>query len=137
MITEEMKPAMQGMVPSTIVTCALDGTPNATVISQVYYVDELHVALSFQFFNKTIKNVRENPHAAVTIIHPLTCENWTLEIEYIRSEKKGPVFDNMEMQLEAIASMSGMTGIFKLIAADFYRVKSAAKNVSIPFIMEN
>ena len=137
MITDEMKPAMQGMVPATIVTCGQDGTPNATVISQVYYVDELHVALSFQFFNKTIKNVRENPHASVTIIHPSSAENWTLDIEYIRSETQGPVFENMDMQLEAIASMAGMVGIFKLKAADIYRVKSASKNICIPFITGN
>jgi len=137
MISEEMKPAMQGMVPSTIVTCSSDGIPNATVISQVYYVDELHVALSFQFFNKTIKNVRENPHASVTIIHPKTCDNWTLDIEYIRSEKEGPVFETMDMQLEAIASMVGMSGIFKLMAADIYRVKSVQKNVSIPLMAKN
>src|ERR1051326_1784208 len=132
MITEEMKPCLQGMFPSTIITCAKDGTPNATVISQVYYVDELHIALSFQFFSKTIKNVRENPHASVTILHPHTCENWTLDIEYIRSETEGPVFETMDMQLEAIASMTGMSGIFKLKAADIYRVKSVLKNVCIP-----
>jgi len=132
MITEEMKPCLQGMFPSTIITCAKDGTPNATVISQVYYVDELHVALSFQFFSKTIKNVRENPLASVTIIHPNTCQNWTLDIEYIRSETEGPVFDTMDMQLEAIASMTGMSGIFKLKAADIYRVKSVLKNVCVP-----
>ena len=137
MITEEMKACMQGMVPSTIITCSKDGIPNATVISQVYYVDELHVALSFQFFSKTIKNVRENPHASVTIIHPSTCENWTLDIEYIRSETEGAVFETMDMQLEAIASMQGMTGIFKLKAADIYRVKSVQKNVCFPIQPQN
>ena len=30
----------------------------------------------------------------------------------------------MDMKLEAIASMSGMSGIFKLMAADVYKVKS-------------
>jgi uncharacterized protein len=137
MITEEMKPAMQGMVPSTIVTCSSEGTPNTTVISQVYYVDELHVALSFQFFNKTIRNVRDNPHAAVTIIHPQTADNWTLEIEYIRSETTGPVFETMDMQLEAIASMVGMAGVFKLKAADIYRVKTVQKNSCIPILAAN
>jgi hypothetical protein len=132
MISDEMKPAMQGMVPSTIITCSSDGTPNATVISQVYYVDELHVGISFQFFNKTIRNVRENPHASVTIIHPMTCENWTLDIEYIRSETTGEVFDTMDMQLEAFASMAGMSHVFKLKAADIYRVKSVHKDVTVP-----
>jgi uncharacterized protein len=127
-----MKPAMQGTIPSTIVTCAKDGTPNTTVISQVFYVDELHVALSFQFFSKTIKNVRENPNACVTIFDPRNFINYTMDIEYIRSETEGPVFDQMDMQLEAIASMTGMADIFKLRAADIYRVKSVRTNGSIP-----
>ena len=40
------------MFPSWITSCSKDGEPNTTVISQIWYVDEKHVALSFQFFNK-------------------------------------------------------------------------------------
>jgi Pyridoxamine 5'-phosphate oxidase len=59
-LPDEIKPAMQGVIPSHVVTCSRDGIPNASVISQVYYVDADHVALSHQFFNKTTRNVREN-----------------------------------------------------------------------------
>jgi hypothetical protein len=128
-LPDEIKPAIQGVVPSHVVTCALDGTPNATVVSQVYYVDPDHVALSYQFFSKTIRNIRENPRALVWVINPETLESWDLEIEYDHSETSGPVFDVMDMQIEAIASMTGMKGIFKLRAADIYRVISATKNV--------
>jgi len=129
-LPNEIKPAMQGVFPAHIVTCSLDGTPNVSVISQVYYVDSDHVALSYQFFNKTTKNVRENPHALVWLINPETFEAWDLEVEYDHSETSGPVFDAMDMQIEAIASMTGMKGIFKLKAADIYRVQSVKKNVS-------
>jgi uncharacterized protein len=128
-LPNEIKPAMQGVVPSHVVTCALDGTPNATVVSQVYYVDPDHVALSYQFFSKTIKNIRENPRALASIINPETLESWDLEIEYDHSETSGPVFDAMDMQIEAIASMTGMKGIFKLRAADIYRVITATKAI--------
>jgi hypothetical protein len=123
-LPDEIKPAMQGVFPSVIVTCSLDGEPNTTVISQVYYVDEDHVALSFQFFNKTVRNVRENPHAYAVVIHPETFDEWHLKIQYDHSEEDGPIFDAMEMQLEAIASLTGMSGIFHLKAADIYSVKA-------------
>ncbi len=127
MLPDEIKPAMQGIFPAVIVTCSLDGEPNTTVISQVAYVDADHVALSFQFFNKTIRNVRENPHAFVVVVHPETFEEWQLEIQYDHSEEEGPIFDEMDMKIEAIASMTGMSGIFKLKAADIYKVESVRK----------
>jgi len=127
MLPDEIKAAMQGVIPSHVVTCAADGTPNASAISQVYYVDADHVALSHQFFNKTKRNIEENPKAAVWLIHPETFETWDLELTFDHSETSGPVFDVMNMQIEAIASIVGMKGIFKLRAADIFRVVSVAK----------
>ena len=128
MITEEMLPAMQGMLPSNLATCSKDGIPNSTYVSQAYYVDENHIALSFQFFNKTIRNVRENKQAMIRISHPGNFTTWDMEIEYDHSETEGDLYDEMDMQLEAIASMSGMTDVFKLQAADVYKVLSVTKN---------
>ncbi len=128
MLPDEIKPAMQGVLPSHVVTCAPDGTPNATAISQVYYVDPDHVALSHQFFNKTVRNVRENPYAVVWVLSPETFDSWDLEVRYDRSETSGPVFEAMDMQIEAIASIVGLKGIFKLRSADIYRVLSTTKN---------
>ena len=130
MLPDEIKPAMQGVIPSHVVTCSGDGIPNASVISQVYYVDGDHVALSHQFFNKTAKNVRENRYAAIWITHPETFETWDLELAYDHSETEGPIFDEMDMQIEAIASMTGMKGIFKLRAADIFKVLSVTRNAA-------
>jgi hypothetical protein len=129
-LPEEIKAAMQGVIPSHVVTCARDGTPNATAISQVYYVDPEHVALSHQFFNKTVQNVRENPRALVWVINPQTFDTWDLEVEFDHAETSGPIFDVLDMQIEAIASIVGLKGIFKLRSADIYRVVSVTKNVS-------
>lgn len=130
MLPDEIKPAMQGVIPSTIVTCSLTGIPNVTDISQVWYVDATHVALSYQFFNKTHRNVRENPYAEVMVRDAKTFEEWYLEIQYDHSEESGPLFDAMDMQLEAIASLTGMSGVFKLRAANVYRVLSVRKSRS-------
>jgi hypothetical protein len=50
MLPEEIKPAMLGAIPSTMVTCSLAGVPNVTAISQVWYVDRpmSHCHFSFQ-----------------------------------------------------------------------------------------
>lgn len=123
----EIRPVLENGIPAVMVTCSADGTPNTTVISQVYYVDETHAALSFQFFSKTIRNVRENPRAYVCLADLHGHASWVLQLEFQRSETEGPVFDAMDMQIEAIASMTGMSGIFKLRAADIYRVLSVEK----------
>jgi len=74
--------------------------------------------------------VRENPYAAIWITHPETFETWDLELAYDHSETEGPIFDEMDMQIEAIASMTGMKGIFKLRAADIFKVLSVARNAA-------
>jgi hypothetical protein len=88
------------------------------------------VALSFQFFNKTIRNVRENPRAWAGMTDYIGQADWTLELAFERSETEGSIFDAMDMQIEAIASATGMSGIFKLRAADIYRVCAVEK---LPF----
>jgi uncharacterized protein len=130
-LPEEIRPALDNGVPAIIVTCSAEGIPNTTVISQAYWVDETHVALSFQFFNKTIRNVRENPRAWLCINDLAGHTNWVLQLEFERSETEGPIFDAMDMTIEAIATATGMSGIFKLRAADIYVVRSV-KQVTYP-----
>lgn len=126
-LPDEIRPVLDNGVPLILATCSADGVPNTTIISQAYYVDPEHVALSFQFFSKTIRNVRENPHASLCLNDIDGKAFWLLELEYERSDTAGPIFDEMDMQIEAIASATGMSGIFKLRAADIYRVRNVKK----------
>ena len=114
----------QGVVPSIIATSDSRGWPNVTYLSQVYLVDERHVALSCQFFNKTRRNLDENPTASVEVMDPVTFQAYRLRLKFLRSEKSGPLFDTMSLRIDAIASHTGMAGVFRLIAADVFEVQS-------------
>ena len=117
----------QGVIPSLIATADATGLPNVTYASQVYLVDEKHVALSQQFFNKTRRNVAENPYATAEIYDPVTMQAYRLRLRFLRSEKSGPLFDTMKLRIQAIASHTGMEGVFRLIAADVFEVLHAEK----------
>ena len=119
---ESLATCFQGLLPAQLFTCSLDGVPNAAYLSHVEYVDHAHVALSFQFFNKSRRNIAENPHALVMVPDPDTGQGWLLRLRFVRSETEGPLFDRMALRIEAIASYCGLKGIFKLRAADVYEV---------------
>ncbi len=115
----------QGVVPTIIATADARGVPNVTYVSQVYFVDDRHVALSCQFFNKTRRNLDENPAACAEVVDPLTFQAYRLRLKFLRSEKSGPLFETMALRINAIASHTGMSGIFRLIAADVFEVIAA------------
>ena len=101
---ESLATCFQGLLPAQLFTCSRDGIPNAAYLSHVEYVDAGHVALSFQFFNKSRRNITENPHAFVMVPDPDSGQGWSLRLKYVRSEASGPLFDRMSLRIEAIAS---------------------------------
>ena len=119
----DIRACLEGAIPAAMATCAPDGTPNVVFISQVFHVDERHVALSFQFFNKTRRNVLANPHATVLLIDPRNAGFWRLHLNYLRTETEGPLFEGMRAQLAGIASHSGLEGVFRLLGSDVYEVE--------------
>lgn len=121
---DQLRPCLEGVIPAVIATCATDGTPNATYVSQMQYVDPQHVALSFQFFNKTRENILANPQATALVIDPVTAESYRLTLLYLRTETEGVLFQPMKAKLAGIASHTGMAGVFKLLGADVYRVQA-------------
>jgi len=119
---DAIRDCLDGTLPAQLATCAPDGTPNVTYVSEVHFVDGQHVALSFQFFNKTRENILANPRATALVIHPETAARYRIHLEYLRTETEGPVFESMKAKLAGIASHTGMSGVFRLRGSDVYRV---------------
>lgn len=123
---ESLTSCFQGLVPAWLHTCSRDGIPNVAILSHVDYVDPRHIALSFQFFNKSKRNIAENPKAMVRLYDPDTMQAYVMRLRFVRTETAGPTFESMRLRIEAIASYSGLKGIFRLLGADVYEVLSVA-----------
>jgi adenylate cyclase len=119
---DSIRACLEGIVPSIVATCGADGAPNLTYVSHVHYVDRSHVALSFQFFNKTRANILVNPRATVFVLDPHTAGRYVLHVRYLRTEAEGPLFERMKAYLAGIASHTGMAGVFRLQGSDVYEV---------------
>jgi adenylate cyclase len=119
---ESIMPCLQGVIPSWVTTCSADGIPNASIVSIVHYVDSERVALTRQFMNKTRVNLDENPQSQVIVVNPSNGDQFALDLHYLRTEREGPIFDAVATNLDAIASMTGMTGVFRLRGVDIHGV---------------
>lgn len=120
----EIRNCLEGIVPSILATADPAGIPNVSLISQVQYVDPEHVALSYQFFNKTRRNLLATRRASVVVVDPDTNRQYRLTLEYLQTQTSGPLFEVMRAKLAGLASYSGMQGVFRLLGADIFRVQS-------------
>ena len=123
-ITSDLINALNGVIPPVISTASADGIPNITYISTVRYVDEHHLALSWQFFNKTWRNIAENPKLAIGVTCSDTGKLWNIHLTYQEHQRSGEIFDEMSMTVELLASLQGQTGVFKLAAAVICKVEA-------------
>lgn len=119
---DDIRACFEGLIPAVIATASSDGVPNVTHLSRVHYVDDEHVALSNQFFSKTTRNLAENPRACVLVIDPNTYDQYRLVLRYERTERRGPIFERMRQDVDVVASLTGMQGVFRVRGADIYRV---------------
>ena len=122
-----VRASLDAALPATIATVDQDGVPNVSYLSKVLYVDDEHVALTNQFFRKTRANLDSNPHALVMVVDPTDCWQFQLTLEFEGSRTSGPVFEKLKADLDVIASMTGMSDIFRLTSADIFRVHSCVR----------
>ncbi len=123
---ESIMSCFRGVIPTSLATCSADGTPNITYMSIVQYVDSERVALSRQFFNKTRANLDVNPYGQARVVDPNSLAEYALDLCYLHTETQGAAFDAMAANLEALASQSGMAGVFRLRGVDVHRVLRCA-----------
>lgn len=112
----------EGAIPAVIATASSDGVPNVTYLSKVRAVDAERVALSNQFFSKTARNLVENPVADLLVIDPRTYDQYRLQLRYERTDRRGPVFERLRIDVDVAAALEGMQDVYRLRAADIYRV---------------
>lgn len=121
------KNAFLGIIPSTILTASSDGTPNVAYLSQVYLLNDSQVGLTTQFFNKTKKNLIENPNCTLRVYDPDNFCAYEIESRYNRTESEGPVFTQLAKKFDAIADYSGASHFFKLQAIEILDIVNIEK----------
>lgn len=122
-----IRDCMEGRMPALVATCAADGTPDIAHLSHVHFVDREHVALPFQSFDKTRRNLLENPCAAVQMIDPVTSACYRLDLHYLRTEHGGPLFERMRARLAGVAANDGIGDVPQLRGADIHQVQGIAR----------
>lgn len=119
-----IRDCFEGVIPSVVATLDAEGVPNVSYLSQVYLVDDDHVALSNQFFSKTAENVRATGRATIIVVSGRSGAQYRLDLVHEASLTTGDLFDRMAAQLSAIGTQQGAGEIMKLRSAELYRVEA-------------
>jgi hypothetical protein len=64
-VTEEIKESLKGTKIAFLATASKDGAPNVVPIGAFKFLDNETLLISDQFFNKTLKNLQENPRISL------------------------------------------------------------------------
>ncbi|MFT3778840.1 MAG: GAF domain-containing protein [Ottowia sp.] len=113
---------LDGAIPPTLCSVSADGAPHVNLLSHVEYVDANHVALTFQFLNRSRENILATRRVALMVEDPLSGGSLALHLCYLRTETEGPLFERLRAKLAGIAAHTGMEHVFKLRGADVYEV---------------
>jgi adenylate cyclase len=121
-----------GAIPAVLATASADGVVNVTYLSRAHQVDGERIALSNQFMSKTSRNLATNPRASLLLMDPVTHDEFRLSLVYERTERRGPVFEQLRVDVDALAAMHNMSEVFRLRAADVFRVTAIEQNPPNP-----
>jgi len=65
-LTDEIKESLTGTKIVFLATASKEGTPNVVPIGAFKILNDETLLISDQFFNKTLKNMKENPKIAIS-----------------------------------------------------------------------
>lgn len=65
-LTEEIKESLSGTKTVFLATSSKDSTPNVVPIGAFKILDDETLLISDQFFNKTLRNMKENPKVSIS-----------------------------------------------------------------------
>ena len=119
---DDIERCFGGAIPAILTTASPDGMPNIMYLSRAHKVDDQRIALSNQFMSKTARNLSANPRADLLLCDPHTHEEYRLTLQYERTDRRGHVFDRLRADIESLAALVGMQEVFRLRAADIFRV---------------
>jgi len=123
----DVRRLLEGIIPPAMCTVSADGTPHVNYLSHAEYIDDDHVALTYQFLNRSRANVLATGRVALSVEDPITGVSVVLQLRYERTDTAGPVFERLRAKLSGIAAQTGMEKVFHLRGADVYRVESLRK----------
>ncbi len=98
-------------------------------------MDAGHVALTFQFFNRSRDNIMATRRACLMVEDPVTGANLVMRLRYLRTETSGPIFERLRAKLAGIAAHTRMENVFRLRGADVYEVldiEASAPGTQLP-----
>ena len=82
--------------------------------------------------SKTSRNLATNPRASLLLMDPVTHDEFRLSLVYERTERRGPVFERLRADVDVLAALSDMSDVFRLRAADVFRVTAIEQNPPHP-----
>jgi predicted pyridoxine 5'-phosphate oxidase superfamily flavin-nucleotide-binding protein len=65
-LTEEIKESLSGTKTVFLATSSKDSTPNVVPIGAFKILDDETLLISDQFFNKTLRNMKDNPKVSIS-----------------------------------------------------------------------
>lgn len=106
-LNEQVKSVFEQQRIVILGTASRDGIPNSVPIGAKKIIDDETILISDQYFGKTLQNMKENPHAALTFWNPKTGEGYQVK-GIVTIETSGKRFEETAAWVEAMGKGMGV-----------------------------